>query len=191
MEQLVLKGMLAAAVLIALMKSTLAAEDAGRPTTSTQSAACTGAPSAQRTGKPLVGGDRLLPIVISAVKAAEGAMAPIERTWCLEATLRSGDRNLSLSHDAFDPSLERLTAGTDSYEVRAFQDRSVAAALPQPPDGAVYDLILVEGNTVRLVAFFDGPPSIDAMMAFFRNDRFGIYADMDLKTHKITVYRPF
>ncbi|HEY4944112.1 MAG TPA: hypothetical protein VII56_21980 [Rhizomicrobium sp.] len=188
------RGVLAAAIGLALAGPALA-DSTNPPALATpQPAAC--ATSAPRTGKPLPGGDDLIPVVLSSTVAAEAAVAPHGKpappiAWCLDAAVPNGGRTISVWHDPADPASARVTAGTGGFEVRAFQDTAAPALLKDRPGVTIYDVILVQGDKLQVVGFFDGPPPIDAMVTFFVKDRFGVYADIDLKTHQVTIYRPF
>ena len=185
-----------AALVAGLLFAAPAYADSPPAGTATPPTVCDATSAPQRTGKPLPGGDDLIPVVVSATIAADAVTgtpdkpaAPI--AWCLEASEQRGDRHIEIWHDPADPASSRATMGSGGYELRAFLDTLAPTLLKDQPGVTIYDLFLVQGDRIQVVGFFDGPPPIDAMVAFFVRDRFGVYADIDVKTHKVTIYRPF
>jgi hypothetical protein len=147
------------------------------------SPACTADAPGARIGAPMHG-DSLIPVVISSIKAAKTAAAS-SVGWCPDASASRSGRTFSVWHDPADPSSLRIaSAAGRGFELRSFRD--IAA----PGAGAVYDVILIEGDKIKVVGFFDGPPPIDALTPLF-TDNFAVYADIDVTAHKVSVYRPY
>ena len=135
-------------------------------------------------------GDDLIPVVIGAIHPAETAAAA-STAWCLETSTAVGTRRARIWHDPGQPDSTRVTVGDGGYELRAFRETMPSALVKDAPAAAIYEVVLIQDDKARLVGFFDGPPPLDDLLAFFVNGRFAIYTEIDLKARQVTVYRPY
>jgi hypothetical protein len=179
-----------AAVILALCVVSPAWADAGSGQPADSGAPpCVSGNAPERVGKALHG-DALMPVVIGAIHPAK-ASAAAATVWCLESTVPMGTRRALIWRDPSQSDTTRVTVGSGGYELRAFRETLPPQLLKDAPAPAIYEVVLVQDDKLKIVGFFDAPPPIDDMLAFFANDRFAVYADIDLKTHQVSVYRPY
>jgi hypothetical protein len=99
-------------------------------------------------------------------------------------------QQVQIWHDPGQPDTTRLTVGGASFEVRAFRETIPPALAKDAPAATIYEVVRIQGDTLRIVGFFDGPPPLGALLSL-THDRYAIDADIDLKTHKVTIFRPY
>jgi hypothetical protein len=182
------RGMVVAILALCVAGTAWADAGSGQPIDSS-AVACPSGSEPARVGKPLHG-DSLMPVVIGAIHPAK-ASAAAATAWCLEASVPAGARRALIWRDPSQSDTTRVTVGAGGYELHAFRETLPPALLKDAPAAMIYEVVLVQDGKLQIVGFFDGPPPIDDMLAFFVNDRFAVYADIDLKTHAVTVYRPY
>lgn len=155
-------------------------------------AGCVADPVA-RVGKRVAPNDpKIFEYLISATLSAKvnaNAARPQPKAWCMDAVLKAGDRYLTLWHYPSEPGSNRVTGDTGA-EALAYRDQ-LLTVLNKGEAATIYNVIIVEGDRIRLVGLFDGPPPIDAMLQPMLGGAYGIYADIDVKTNKIKLYNPF
>ncbi len=182
------RAVVAGVVAFCLTRPAWADAGSGQPAVpaSTQ---CDAGSEPARTGRPLHG-DALMTVVIAAIHPAEASAAD-SISWCLETSVQAGGREARVWHDPVQADTTRVTAGTGGYEMRAFREAMPPALAKDAPADTIYEVVMMDSDKLHIVGFFDGPPPLDALLTFFANERFVIDADIDLKTHHVTLYRPY
>jgi hypothetical protein len=182
------RSVAAAIVTACLTGAAWADPDSGQPADSATSQ-CAAGSAPTRTGTPLHG-DALMSVVIASIQPAE-LSAAASTPWCLETSAQAGVQQVQIWHDPGQPATTRLTVGIASFEVRAFRETLPPALAKDTPAATIYEVVRIQGDSLRIVGFFDGPPPLDALLSLFTHDRYAIDADIDLKTHKVTIFRPY
>jgi len=178
----------AAVVALCLTRPSSADAGSGQPAVPAATQ-CDAGSEPVRTGRPLHG-DALMPVLIAAIQPAKASAAD-STAWCLETSVQAGVREAQVWHKPSQADTTRVTAGTGGFEIRAFREMLPPTLAKDAPSDTIYEVVMMENDKLRIVGFFDGPPPLDALLTFFANERFVIDAEIDLKTHHVTLYRPY